>query len=130
MSTLSNLFGRVLRMDARPGWLVRCLPRARILSHGERGELILSVDVDDRVGTHTVFAKLQPRLVLEDGSEVPVTVLRHTQDSGFPVHCIVRPTTSKQPLPRDAAGNPQVRFLRVSYGSKTKDLKNMMRMGA
>lgn len=127
MSSFSHALARVFRMDAHPGWLFRCLVKARILPHGDKGELLVSVDAEDRIGVHDVFAQLRPRLVLDDGTEVPLAVVAHTQNSGFPVRAIARPA---KPVPTDARGNPQVMSLRVSYGSETKDLENVMRQSA
>ncbi len=126
MSSLSDALARVFRMDAHPGWLYRCLVKARIMAHGG-GDLLVSVDAEDRIGVHDVFARLNPRLVLEDGTEVPLEIVEHTQRSGFPVRTIARPA---KPVPTDARGNPQVVSLRVSYGSETKDLENVMRQSA
>ncbi len=106
-------------IDEHPSWLMHRLLRARIRRQQD-GLLLMTVDAEDTVGMHSTFAQLAPRLVTSDGREIPLEVVEHTRDSGFPVRCVVRPAST---VTFDAIDNVRAQKLRLSFGGETKDLE-------
>lgn len=106
-------------IDEHPAWLLRCLRYARIRKNSD-GSLLVIVEADDSIGMHRTFARLRPRLVTAEGTEIPLTVVEHTRNSGLPVRCIARPAAE---VTFDADGNVSVQKLRLSFKGQTKDLE-------
>ena len=120
MRLAASVTGSAVRgIDEHPSWLLRCLRYARIRKNLD-GSLLVIVEADDTIGMHSTFARLQPRLVTADGREIPLTVVEHTRDSGFPVRCVARPADA---VTFDADGNVSVQKLRLSFKGVTKDLE-------